>query len=87
MHRDKEEPSGAMPPGPTAQTLVQLTVKERQILEWAAIGKTAWEIARIQKCSEATVHFHTSNIRRKFDVHSLSAALVIAIRQGVISVE
>ncbi|WP_223812315.1 LuxR C-terminal-related transcriptional regulator, partial [Pseudomonas savastanoi] len=36
---------------------------------------------------EATVHFHTSNIRRKFGVTSLKAALVMAIRQGVILVE
>ncbi|KTB66908.1 helix-turn-helix domain-containing protein [Pseudomonas syringae] len=86
MPRNKGEQCGATPLGSVAPALVQLTVKERQILEWAAMGKTAWEIARIQKCSEATVHFHTSNIRRKFDVHSLSAALVMAIRQGVISV-
>ncbi|MBI6671553.1 helix-turn-helix transcriptional regulator, partial [Pseudomonas syringae] len=57
------------------------------VLEWVAIGKSAWEISRIQGCSEATVHFHTSNIRRKFGVTSLKAALVMAIRQGVILVE
>ncbi|MCI3945052.1 helix-turn-helix domain-containing protein [Pseudomonas syringae] len=86
MPRDKGKPCGATPPCPTASTVVRLTAKERQVLEWAAIGKTAWEIARIQECSEATVYFHTSNIRRKFDVHSISAALVIAMQQGVISV-
>ncbi|AHG40467.1 LuxR family transcriptional regulator [Pseudomonas syringae CC1557] len=85
MLRDNGTLPGSTPPSPVIQAAVLLTVKERQVLEWVAAGKTAWEIARIQECTEATVHFHTCNIRRKFDVHSLSAALVMAIRQGVIS--
>ncbi|KAA8716173.1 LuxR family transcriptional regulator [Pseudomonas cannabina] len=87
MLHDKGKKCGATPPSPATPPVVQLTVKERQILEWVAIGKTAWEISRIQECSEATVHFHTSNIRRKFGVTSLRAALVMAIRQGGILVE
>lgn len=82
MLRDNGKPPGTTPPSPAPAT-VQLTVKERQVLEWVAIGKSAWEISRIQGCSEATVHFHTSNIRRKFGVTSLKAALVMAIRQGL----
>ncbi|WP_122359620.1 LuxR C-terminal-related transcriptional regulator, partial [Pseudomonas coronafaciens] len=64
MLRDKGKPPGSIPPSPDTSTVVQLTIKERQVLEWVAIGKSAWEISRIQGCSEATVHFHTSNIRR-----------------------
>ncbi|KAA8692133.1 Regulatory protein LuxR [Pseudomonas syringae pv. helianthi] len=84
MLRDKGKPPDTVPPSPATPAVVHLTVKERQVLEWVAIGKSAWEISRIQGCSEATVHFHTSNIRRKFGVTSLKAALVMAIRQGVI---
>ncbi|EPM48082.1 helix-turn-helix transcriptional regulator [Pseudomonas syringae] len=87
MPRDKGKPPCNTPPPPATPAVVQLTVKERQVLEWVAIGKSAWEISRIQGCSEATVHFHTSNIRHKFGVTSLKAALVMAIRQGVILVE
>ncbi|RMN07178.1 MULTISPECIES: helix-turn-helix domain-containing protein [Pseudomonas syringae group] len=87
MLRDKGKPPGTPSPSQETPPVVQLTVKERQVLEWVAIGKSAWEIARIQGCSEATVHFHTSNIRRKFGVTSLKAALVMAIRQGVILME
>lgn len=70
-----------------AQTLpVQLTAKETQTLMWCFKGKTSWEIARIQNCSESTVNFHFSNIRRKFAVRSRSAALLKAIEAGAISV-
>ncbi|MGJ7518080.1 helix-turn-helix domain-containing protein [Pseudomonas baetica] len=63
----------------------RLTAKETQTLLWCLKGKTSWEIARIQNCSEATVNFHFSNIRRKFAVSSRSAALLKAIESGVIS--
>jgi DNA-binding CsgD family transcriptional regulator len=65
---------------------VQLTAKEMQALMWYYKGKTSWEIARIQSCSESTVNFHFSNIRRKFDVRSRSAALLKAIESGAMSV-
>jgi LuxR family quorum-sensing transcriptional regulator LasR len=63
---------------------VQLTSKEREILQWAAKGKSTWEISRIQGRSESAVNFHMCNIRRKFGVSSLKAALVLAIDYGVI---
>lgn len=63
---------------------VQLTGKEHEVLHWAALGKSAWEIARIQGRSEAAVNHHMCNIRRKFGVNSIRAALMIAIKQGVI---
>lgn len=64
----------------------QLTAKETQTLLWCLKGKTSWEIARIQNCSESTVNFHFTNIRRKFAVRSRSAALLKAIEAGAISV-
>lgn len=64
----------------------ELTNKETQTLMWFFQGKTSWEIARIQNCSEATINFHFANIRRKFAVSSRSAALLKAIELGVIPV-
>jgi LuxR family quorum-sensing transcriptional regulator LasR len=64
----------------------QLTAKETQTLMWCLKGKTSWEIARIQNCSESTINFHFSNIRRKFAVRSRSAALLKAIEAGAICV-
>jgi len=66
-------------------TPVMLTTKETQVLLWSSQGKTSWEIARIQNCTEATVNFHFSNIRRKFSVGSRSAAVLKAIEFGIIS--
>jgi len=70
-----------------APPTVQLTVKEMEVLQWAALGKSAWEISRIQDRTEAAVNFHMCNIRRKFGVNSLRAALIKAIEQRVISLE
>ena len=63
---------------------VQLTAREHEVLEWAALGKSAWETSRILGRTEAAVNFHLCNIRRKFGVHSIKAALVKAIQQRVI---
>jgi DNA-binding CsgD family transcriptional regulator len=74
-------------PGNADTLPAHLTAKETQTLMWCSKGKTSWEIARIQNCSEATVNFHFSNIRRKFAVRSRSAALLKAIESGAISVD
>lgn len=63
---------------------VKLTTKEREALEWMALGKSAWEVSRILGKSEAAVNFHLCNIRRKFKVTTLRSALVKAIEQGII---
>ncbi|WP_085716680.1 helix-turn-helix domain-containing protein [Pseudomonas sp. B28(2017)] len=68
---------------PTAK----LTAKETQILMWCFKGKTSWEIARIENCTESTVNFHFANIRRKFDVSSRTGALLKAIESGAILVD
>ncbi|MHA6129114.1 LuxR family transcriptional regulator, quorum-sensing transcription factor LasR [Pseudomonas mohnii] len=84
MHQMLDSLAGAR--GGAQALPVQLTAKETQTLMWCFKGKTSWEIARIQNCSESTVNFHFSNIRRKFAVRSRSAALLKAIEAGAISV-
>lgn len=37
---------------------VVLTSREKEVLQWCAIGKTSWEISVICNCSEANVNFH-----------------------------
>lgn len=87
MHQSLDSFAGATPGGGTKPPPAQLTAKERQTLLWCSKGKTSWEIARIQNCSEATINFHFSNIRRKFDVRSRSAALLKAIESGAINID
>ncbi|WP_459744950.1 helix-turn-helix domain-containing protein [Pseudomonas sp. 3A(2025)] len=65
---------------------IKLTPKEMETLQWAVRGKTAWEISRIQGRSEATINFHLCNIRRKFGVNTLCAALMRAIELRVVRV-
>jgi DNA-binding CsgD family transcriptional regulator len=42
-----------------------LTCREQACLNWAAKGKTSWEISQILEISERTVNFHLSNCIRK----------------------
>jgi LuxR family quorum-sensing transcriptional regulator LasR len=71
-------------PGVATRPPAMLTAKETQVLLWCFQGKTSWEIARIQNCAETTVNFHFSNIRRKLEVGSRSAAVFKAIELGII---
>jgi len=61
-----------------------LTHREIECLKWVAIGKTSWEISGILKCTAATVNFHMTNIRRKFEVGSRHEAVIMALRHGLI---
>jgi len=69
----------------TPQMGAHITPRELECLKWAMVGKTSWEIANILHCAEATVNFHMSNIRRKFEVTTRRQAIVKAIRLGLLS--
>ena len=73
-----------MPSSPPAQDSAPLTLRELECLKWSMTGKSSWEIARILRCSEATVNYHFSNIRRKFNVNTRQQATVKAIQMGLI---
>jgi len=65
------------------ETIV-LTPREKQVLTWTAEGKTAWEIGQILRIAEQTVLFHLKNSMQKFQVHSKTHAVVLALRNGLI---
>lgn len=56
-----------------------LSVREREILRWAALGKTAAETAIILKLSERTVNFHINNCAKKLHVRTKTQALLKAL--------
>ena len=62
-----------------------LTAREKEILEWAAEGKTDFEIGMIMNISSYTVDFHMRNIMRKSNAHSRVTAVVKALACGLIS--
>lgn len=64
---------------------IRLTPRERQVLLWCAYGKSSWEIGQILECKESTVNFHVANILRKFDVPTRVAAVIRAIRYGMLA--
>jgi len=63
---------------------VHLTSREKEILLWAAEGKSDSVIAEIIGVSHATIRFHMNNLFKKLDANERTLATVKAIRQGLI---
>jgi LuxR family quorum sensing-dependent transcriptional regulator len=61
-----------------------LTTREREVLRWAAAGKTAWDTGRILSIAEDTVNKHMASAMRKLNVHSRPQAVAESIRLGEI---
>ncbi|WP_348632859.1 helix-turn-helix transcriptional regulator [Mesorhizobium sp. M4A.F.Ca.ET.020.02.1.1] len=49
-----------------------LTAREYECLQWAARGKTAWEIGCILGVTRRTAAFHLDNARRKLGITTRS---------------
>lgn len=52
-----------------------LSPREYECLEWAAKGKSTWEIGRILGIAQRTVEFHLDNVRAKLDVKTITQAV------------
>jgi LuxR family quorum-sensing transcriptional regulator LasR len=63
----------------------KLSGREKECLQWHALGKTSWEIGNILNITEACVNFHFNNIRKKFNVTQRHQAVIKAIMLGLIS--
>ena len=61
-----------------------LSDRQAICLFWSAAGKTSWETARILDVSDSTVNFHLRNACTKLGVRGRRAAVVAAIRQGLL---
>lgn len=61
-----------------------LTGREREILVWAAEGKSDGVVAEILGITHSAVRFHMNNIFRKLDANERTLAVVKAIRHGLI---
>jgi DNA-binding NarL/FixJ family response regulator len=69
--------------GAEASDRVELTERERSILEAIAQGKTTAQISQDLFISEHTVKFHLTNLYRKLGVSNRAAAVRWAIEQRV----
>lgn len=64
---------------------IRLSAREREILLWAAEGKSDQMIADMLHISYPTVRFHLSNIYRKLGANERIFAVVKAVRRGLIT--
>jgi two-component system, NarL family, nitrate/nitrite response regulator NarL len=65
----------------------RLTPREREVLQALADGKSNREIADALFISVETQRTHMVNILNKLGAHSQLQALVVAVRNGIVSVE
>lgn len=61
---------------PRKHGLPPLSQREREVLQWAAVGKSDWEIGEILSISEKTANAHIENVKRKYGVTSRIHAVV-----------
>ena len=71
-----------------AQVLISpLTARETEILNYIAQGYLNKQIAAELEISEQTIKNHVTSILRKLNANARTEAVVVAIRQGLISID
>jgi len=63
-----------------------LTPRERQVLQFVAVGKTTKEVAGQLGISVKTAEAHRMRIMKKLEIHNTAGVVRYAIRQGLIQV-
>jgi LuxR family quorum sensing-dependent transcriptional regulator len=61
-----------------------LTPREREVLAWAAHGKSAWEIGEILHIAKRTVDEHATTAFHKLGASNRAHAVAIAVRDRII---
>ncbi len=62
---------------------VELTSREREVLQLISEGRSAKEIASELKVSVKTVQFHKYNLTRKLGLHTTAELVKYAVRRGM----
>jgi DNA-binding NarL/FixJ family response regulator len=73
------------PPRETEQPHMELTPRERQILQLIAQGKSNRDIASLLGLSVNTVAVHRNNMMHKMRIHRTAELVLYAIRNGLVS--
>ena len=66
------------------KSLLRISIREKEVLNWVKFGKSTWDISMILNISERTVKYHMNNIMTKLDAVSRSHAVAIALAKGLI---
>jgi DNA-binding NarL/FixJ family response regulator len=67
--------------------LPTLTVREREVIQLLAEGKSSKEVASLLNLSTKTAETHRSNIMRKLELHSIRDLVVYAVQNNIIQVQ
>lgn len=70
--------------GQSPAASARLAPREREALQWAAEGKTDWEIGEVMGISAHGVDFHLRSARAKLGTANRTQAVAIALRRGLI---
>jgi DNA-binding CsgD family transcriptional regulator len=62
-----------------------LSPREREVLQWAAEGKTAWETAQLLKLSESAVNLYSAKAMNKLRARTKTQAVAIAVRYSMLN--
>lgn len=83
--RQASVPAPAAPPAPTGNAQVQLSSREKEVLELITKGFTAEEIARLMQVSVHTVQTYVRRVYGKLKVTSKAEAIYEARQQGILA--
>ncbi len=73
-----------LPPSDCSDSPARLTQRELQILQQMALGLSNLRIAREMRLALPTAKFHVANVLGKLGVDNRTAAVVTALRQGLV---
>ena len=71
----------------TSRTNIELTPREREVLQLLTEGRTTKRIATQLNVSVKTVETHRRQVMEKLDIHSVAELTKWAVREGVTSLE
>lgn len=77
-------PAPETPSQPGSRAPAVLSDRQREVLQWASVGKTAWETGRILSISESAVNKILSRAAKTLDCNSKAQAIARAFAQGVL---
>jgi DNA-binding NarL/FixJ family response regulator len=70
--------------GPLDQSAAPLSLRESQVLQLVAEGRTSKQIAQALDLSVKTVEAHRTALMRKLDIHDVAGLVRYAVRRGVV---
>ena len=74
--------------GPAAPDLLaRLSLRQREVLQLIAEGRSTKEIAYLLKLSGSTVDTHRTELMRRLDLHDVASLVRFAIREGLTRVQ